>query len=656
MKKLLVLFVLMGLAVGIASQEPLGHATHPYVFGRGDTPTGDTPYAIATADFNGDLNLDLAVVNLSDNSISVYLGQSDGSFIKSADYAVGVSPDAVTVADFNGDGKPDLAVANKNCNNTCGLGSMSVLLNRGDGTFQPAVAYGSDTAPVSIVAGDFNGDGKTDLAVANGINPVVPSPGTVTIFLNNGNGTFFRSGEYPAGLGVGQLAVLKLPGAANPSLAVINFTALNGVNAVSILRNHGDGTFALPVAHITGSAPSWVASADFNRDGIVDLAVVNAGDSTISILLGKTDGTFAPKVDYPVAPGPHRLITADLNGDQLLDLAISASTSVTDGGAVSILLGKGDGTFRPVRSYGTGNNPWSIAAGDFNHDSKLDVVFSNGDVNRVSVLLGSGNGTFPSYAPYLSAGEAVAITVADFNGDGCPDLAVVNQKGNTVSILFGKADGTFVSGPSYNVGNSPSAVAAADLLGNGKPDLVVTNASDNSITVLMNTGSGIFGAVSTYTTGNHPGGIAIADFNGDQKPDLAVTNTNDDTVSILFNLGDGTFSSPVSYVTGTGPASIVAGDFNRDGKPDLAIADSGTPTNDKGVGLVSVLINNGDGTFGNRSDYTTGQHPTAVVARDFNSDGKMDLAIAANLDIFGNVSILNGQGDGTFLPGAVYNE
>jgi hypothetical protein len=656
MKKLFLLFVLLGLTVGVRSQELPGHAAHPYVFGRADLLAGRTPYDIASADFNGDGNLDVAVVNLSDNNVSIYLGQSDGSFIKSADYAVGVSPDAITVADFNGDGKLDLAITNQNCANTCGPGSVSVLLNRGDGTFQPAAVYATDSDPVSVVAGDFNGDGKTDLAVANAISPVSPGPGTVIVFLNNGNGTFSRGGEYPAGSGVSQMAAVKLGGTANPSLVVTNFTALNGVNAVSILRNRGDGTFDLPLPYLTGKDPTSVACADFNHDGIADLAVVNAGDSTVSILLGKTDGTFTPRVDYPVAPGPHRLIARDLNADQVIDLIVSAGTSITDGGALSILRGKGDGTFQSALSYGTGNNPWALAAGDFNHDGKLDVIFTNGDVNRVSVLLGNGDGTFPSSAPYSNDSDVVAIAVDDFNGDGSPDLALLNQSSNTVSILFGNAKGTFTAGPVYNVGRLPSAVAATDLNGDGRPDLIVTNAGDNSITVLVNNGGGVFGGLSTYSTGNNPRAIAIADFNGDQKPDLAITNADDSTVSVLLNRGDGSFYRAVAYLTGLGPASIAAADFNGDGKPDLAIADSLTPENSKGPGLVSILLNHGDGTFANRVDYATGQHPTAVVARDFNGDGKTDLAVAANTDIFGSSSILTGQGDGTFLPGAYYNE
>jgi len=656
MKNQVLLLVLLGLAVGAgAAQQVKGHAPHSYVFGRADLPTGNTPYAVASADLNGDGYTDIVVVNLSDNTASVYFGQPDGSLSKSADYTVGTSPDAITVGDFNGDGKPDLAVTNQNCSNTCGAGSMSVLLNRGDGTFQPAANYGTNTDPVSIVAADFNNDGRTDLAVANAISPVNPSFGTVTVFLGNGDGTFTRRGEYPAGSGVGQLTAAKLAGTIGASLAVTNFTAINGVNAVSILRSHGDGAFVLPIAYPTGKAPSSVVSADFNRDGIADLAVVNANDGTVSILLGKTDGSFAPKVDYPVAFGPHRVIAQDLNADQVTDLIVSAGTSITNGGAVSILLGKGDGTFQPAVSYTTGNNPWALAAGDFNHDGKLDVVFTNGEVNRASVLLGNGDGTFPACTNNSSVGEVEAVTVADFNGDGLQDLALVNRSANTVTILYGGLNGTFTGRRVYSVGLSPDAIAAADLIGNGRIDLVVTNAGDNSVSVLINNG-GSFGPIHTYSAGSDPAAIAIADFNGDGKPDLAIANTNDNTVSILLNHGDGTFADALAYVTGAGPASIVAADFNRDGKPDLAVADFLTPQNSKGPGLVSILLNNGDGTFANRVDYSTGQHPSAVVAGDFNTDAKMDLAVATNTDVFGDVSILTGQGDGTFVPGAYYNE
>ena len=152
----------------------------------------------------------------------------------------------------------------------------------------------------------------------------------------------------------------------------------------------------------------------------------------------------------------------------------------------------------------------------------------------------------------------------------------------------------------------------------------------------------------TYPVGVAPRSIAVADFNGDAKLDLVVANENDNTVSVLLNRGNGTFQNQVVYDTGPAPASVVAADFNGDGKPDLAVANGGSPLNGLGPGLVSVLLNNGDGTFANKVDYESGPYPISVVAADFRGDGKLDLALATNLDIYGRVSILDGNRDGTF--------
>lgn len=633
----------------------LAHAAQPYVFGRADIVTGTTPDAIVTGDFNGDGNPDLAVVNHDDGTVTIFLGQSDGSFTRSADYEVGSGPIAIVAADFNGDGKIDLAVANQNCQVSCGKGSVSVLLNHGDGSFQVSSSYATGSDPVSIAAGDFNGDGKIDLAVANAISLGRPVPGTVSIFLNNGDGTFRSNGDFPAGSGVGSLTTVDFSGNGRLSLAVTNFVSLNGTNAVSILQNRGDGSFQMPVSYRTGQAPTWVVSADFNHDGIPDLAVTNAADNTVSILIGKPDGTFAPKVDYAVAFGPSQMVVADFNRDHKIDLAVTASTSDRGGGAVSILLGQGDGTFQSVVSYGTGNDPLAIVAADFNHDGLLDLAFINGDVNRVSVLLGNGNGTFPSHKDYQCGNAPVAVAVGDFNGDGLLDIVVVNNGDNTISIFFGTPEGTFLPGSTYSVGLYPSSVAVADFDGDHRLDLAVTNSGDNTVSILLNHGHGRFVLRATYSVGVSPSGIAVADFNGDGGPDLAVTNEGDNTVSILMNNGNGTFQEPTAYATGPEPSSVVAADFNRDSKPDLAVANSGSPLNGVGPGLVSVLLNNGDGTFVSKVDYVTSQNPVSVVAGDFHGDGKLDLALATNLDIYGRVSVLDGNGDGTFQSNIDYD-
>ncbi len=634
----------------------LAYSVQPYVFGRMDLATGRIPSAIAASDFNRDGATDFAVVNTADNTVSVFLGKSDHTFTRT-DYAVGSGPDSIAVADFNSDGHPDLVVANQNCvNNICGPGSVSILINKGDGTFLNSVSYGTGmTDAVAVVVADFNSDGQPDLAVANATYGYA-GPGTVSIFLNQGNGTFRHKGDYPAGVGIGGLVAFAPGGNGSPSLAVTNFTALNGVNAIVILRGAGDGSFTGPVnSYPTGLGPIAIVSGDLNGDGNPDLAVANGAGNTVSVFLGRPDGTFANKVDLPVAFGPNRVTVGDLNGDHKIDLIVSAATSEPGGGAVSVLLGNGDGTFQPYVQYITGNDPISIVAADFNGDGYPDVAFTNGDVARVSILLGKGDGRFPTATKISTGSLPIAIAGADVNGDGRSDLIVANSGDNTISVFLNNG-GIFALAHTYSVGREPKGIAVADFNGDHKPDLIVTNSGDNTISILLGNGDGSFAFAHTYSVGVAPYGVAVSDLNGDRMPDVVVANTGDDTISVLLGNGDGTLQPQTTYLVGAGPSSVAIADFNGDGMPDLAVSDSETPIKIGNPGLVSVLLNKGNGTFGNKTDYAAGYNPQSVVAVDLNGDGKPDLALATNLDTFGFVAVLIGNGDGTFQPQTTYQE
>ena len=635
----------------------LSYAAEQYVFGRADFSTGKIPTAVATSDFNGDGRQDFAVTNAADNTVSIFLGKSDGTFAKT-DYTVGPGPTSIAVADFNMDGHPDLVVANQNCaNNNCGPGSVSILINKGDGTFFNSVSYGTGmTDAVAVVVADFNDDGAPDLAVANGTHGYA-GPGTVSIFLNQGNGTFRLNGDYPAGSGIGGLAAFAPGGNGSPSLAVTNFTALDGVNAIVILRGAGDGSFKGPVtSYATGLGPVSIVTGDLNGDGNPDLAVANGAGNTVSVFLARPDGTFANKVDLPVSFGPNRVTVGDLNGDHKLDLIVSAGTSEPGGGAVSVLLGKGDGTFLPYVQYITGNNPISIVAADFNGDGYPDLAFTNGDVSRVSILLGKGDGTFPTPTKVSTGSLPIAVAGADVNGDGRPDLIVANSRGNTISVFLNNGAGSFALAHTYSVGREPKGIAVGDLNGDHKLDLVVTNSGDNTISIFLGNGDGTFALAHTYSVGAAPYGVGMSDLNGDHKADVVVANTGDATISVLLGNGDGTLQPQTTYIAGAGPSSVAIADLNGDGMPDLAVADSETPTKIRDTGLVSVFLNKGNGTFGNKTDYAAGYNPQSVVAVDLNGDGKPDLALATNLDTYGFVAVLIGNGDGTFQPQTTYQE
>src|SRR5439155_1336427 len=232
-----------------------------------------------------------------------------------------------------------------------------------------------------------------------------------------------------------------------------------------------------------------IAVDDFNGDGVPDLAAANDGPAPghtvgrVWILLGRGDGTFRFLVEYGVGNDPRSVAVGDFNGDGKPDLAVANSGS----DRVSVLLGKGDGTFQPAVNYGAGADPWSVVAGDFNHDGKADLAVANINSRNVSVLLGKGDGTFESAVNYRTGTGPRSVATGDFNGDGKPDLVAANSDSGNVSVLLGNGDGTFQPAVNYCAAAAyPSSVAVGDSNGDGKADLAVANDTSGTISVLLN--------------------------------------------------------------------------------------------------------------------------------------------------------------------------
>ena len=366
-------------------------------------------------------------------------------------------------------------------------------------------------------------------------------------------------------------------------------------------------TAAVPYA--VGASPVHGLAADFDEDGILDLAVANLDGGSVSILRGHGaggagDGTFAAATQYavPAASAPAALASGDFNADGILDLAVAGMQSA----GVSLLLGQGaggvgNGTLAPGPTLGVESSPWALVTGDFNADGLTDLAVACG-IGSVSVLLAGGSdgvpdGTFAPAVSYPVGGTAYALTSGDFDSDGITDLAVAGNAG--LSILPG--------------------------LGTG------------------GRGNGTFGTRTTYACGSYPFGVATGDFDADGITDLAVANSGSGSVSILLGngaagQGDGTFAPAVQYACGGDPFAVVVGDWNADGVPDLAVPSAGA------AGTLSILPGHGsggvpDGTFGVWQAFAAGEGARALALGDFDHDGMADFAVANN-NYPGTVSVL----------------
>jgi FG-GAP-like repeat len=324
--------------------------------------------------------------------------------------------------------------------------------------------------------------------------------------------------------------------------------------------------------------------------------------------------------------------------------------------AISLLL-VGAGTtsgqqFRKTVYYGTGKNtgPYAVVSAYLTNSGHLDLAFADYAGDSVSILLGNGDGTFQSPIKFALP-AAFALAVGDFNNDGNADLAVVESAGNQVGflqILIGEGNGKFHKGELYELGIEPTSVATADFSGDGHLDLAVANNGDQSgkgsVMVFAGTGKGSFKTPITYKIAGAPWGIAAQDLNGDRSPDLAVTNLGG-YVSVLLNDGTGKFLKPIDYsATGGEVMDVKIADLRNNGRNDLVIANGSK-------GMV-ILLNKGNGTFGKPTIYKptffNWQPPDACTIADFNLDGILDVACAAQAE---DSYFFYGKGDGTFGKG-----
>ena len=714
--------------------------------------------------------MDLAVANASSDSLTIFLGNGNGTFtLKSS--AVSGTPDfnfpfCVVAGDFNGDGKLDLAVANgrsKHVDHPAGQRRRNVYR-------QVFACYRPD--PIAIAVADFNGDGRQDLAVANN------QSNSVTILLGNGDGTFTADALSPStGFGAFAVVAADFNGDGRQDLAVANEFS----NTVTILLGRGDGTFvATPVSPGTGGAPISLAVGDFNGDGAPDLAVLNFTSFSVTVLLNSGNGTFTPGSTIATGTNPQRIAVGDFNGDGAIDLVVTDATA----SSLTLLLGNGGGKFEPLSiPLASGTGPIAIAVADFNEDGGPDLAIGDTNSNTVRILLDAGASTatlsnvmvpgsgthnlqasyvgVPPYlgstsepvavsgtpiptavfvaaspSPFVGVGQTVPVTVtvlpvsADnftlsgtvslYNGSGLlggatltngqvvlsPSFSaagiynlLVKYNGSAnfaasssavVPVYVDPATATALSVSSNSVasglpvtltaavttGGKPvtqglvtflensAALATANLTAGGTAAVkLVLGIGTHSIMAVFAGTSGEQGSSSSAQTvtitGLYSTTTALTDsvvsgkytlsarITGNSTPtpagSISFVNATSHTTLGTAALGTGvtnlSFTAASPLPVGSGPQAAGVGDFNRDGNLDMAVANATS-------GTVTILLGNGNGTFTAKSPQAVGGDPTAVAVGDFNGDGIPDLAVANFAS--NSVAILLGNGDGTF--------
>jgi hypothetical protein len=454
--------------------------------------------------------------------------------------------------------------------NFCDVTRSSCL--PGDGLFGTAQLTRSGTATLrrrfgtgnnSIVAVFFptrSDSGSKSLTVSVNVGTAQIYPSITSLTVSGGPGNYTLGGEVVAFERLAMSGVIDL----------LNVTANNSqVGATSLF---GWGVqFAASTSNNTGTQPVDVEIADLNSDGFPDLVTADLGDDTVSVLLGNGDGSFRPALRFQTGRFPESVTVCDFNGDGILDLAVANTQDST----VSIFLGNGDGTFQAQSIIASGNAPVSVAVGDFNADGIADLATTDKNDADVSVMLGNGDGTFQTRVTFAAGSNPQHLVASDLNRDGVLDLAVVNPRDNTISVLLGNGDGTFRGPLTSSTGAGPYSIAVGDFNRDDLLDLAVCNRYDGTVSLLIGNGDGTFQMGSSIQTGRSPVSLAVGDFDGNGLLDLAVTNQFDLNISVLLGNGDGTFHSNVTYATAQFPSSMAIGDFNGDGIPDVAVADSG---------------------------------------------------------------------------------
>ncbi|MFP6763179.1 MAG: FG-GAP-like repeat-containing protein, partial [Planctomycetaceae bacterium] len=629
------------------------------------------PGASVLVDVNNDGNLDVVVLRDS-NDLQVGLSDDQGMLASFTTHAVGINPVAVTATDLNADGQPDLVVANRNSND------LSILLNTGSGQFGPASSVVAGMTPEAVVSGEFTGDTNPDIAVVNG------GSDSVMILAGNGMGGFSSTVSVAVGSTPVDLVALDFNGDQLIDLVTVN----SGDNTVSLIKNNGAGMFAAAVSFTAGSQPVAIAGGDVNQDGFDDIAIATAADDVL--IRFSTGASFDPELMLGSVDSPSDIALLDGDGDTFPGIAVTSASS----GTVTVFENS-RGMLTAGGVFPTGGAPGSIAVADGNSDGLDDFITSNagsGDVTRLINLHGSAvvnvqTGITTAGAEFgnLLSGSISGTKFHDLDQDGNQDpgepglsgfgIYIDQNQNNQLdqsepSVVTG-VDGTFTfTGVEAGVPltlreiqqsgfvqttpkeltlrsigdlnlaggqrafSSGDLIASGDLNGDGERDSVIVNPGIDSVSVVeFHMGSAPVRV--DIPVGISPRSVHLADVNADGHLDILTANNGSGNVSVILNNGDGSYSAASQFSAGATPQDLTTADFNGDSSPDIAVSNSLT-------GDVQILINTGSGSFAAPVSITlsTATSGEAIEAGDFDGDGNADLVVLSE-DLFGVVVLRN---------------
>jgi hypothetical protein len=589
------------------------------------------------ADFNGDGFLDVAANDPLSGQQTVFLSTSATTFAPGVAYATqdGVEDAcSTTVGDLTGDGLPEIVSANCADNTITiyvndGSGGFGPTGTYYDAAMNPTTGSFAYVYPAAVTIADVDGDGFGDVVCSNsGPNNLTAGSSDVTILLGNRDGTVqsptqgYTAGGYTTGAAI--VADFNGDGLAD-------IIVPDDFYSLTYMKGYGDGTFRAAVDYYSPTSDNGqpfgidIATGDFNGDGLPDVVIGNCCDAAvgITVFLSRPDGSLQPGVNYGSGGALEYVAVADLDGDGVLDIAATDFGS----GVVQIFNGNkntggvGDGTFTVGNSYPTGAGvpgPQGIVVSDFDQDGHPDLAVANllGNlgVSNLGILLNDKQGGFQPVVNYTTCSGATQVAAADLDGDGFPDLVAPLPACTGMVVFHNDGTGNFQPLGDFGVGHNPAQVAVGDVNGDGVPDLVITMddfLNGHGIAVALGKNDGTFQPVNipaypSTLQANHynplPSYIKLVDLDGDGKLDLVYTNSNFGTVGVMYGKGDinGTFYDPVEYPTGQFSFGLAVADVNGDGAVDVVTASDDTSA-------VTVLLNNsGSGT---KPDYAVAATP-----------------------------------------------